>query len=266
MATTSDARPGGLRGRLLRPAAAGLGALFMPPVCLHCDGGRFRGTPLCFACLRKLERLPAPCCPRCGDPDCRDGHGYWSQAYDSARFLYRVTAPLSTVVHGFKYRHMRRHVQFLAAPLRRRDDLLAYARGFDALVPVPLHPSRRRERGYNQAEAIAEALGRFSGTPVRPRALIRRKATATQTRLGREQRLGNLEGAFACPDAGSARGLRLLLVDDVFTTGATVSACARALRQAGCGAVGVFALGRVGKDAPGDDFVREMEAVAAYLA
>lgn len=262
MATTFDAL---VRG-LIRPAAAGVGSLFMPRVCLHCDGGRFMATPLCLACLRKLERLPSRCCPRCGDPACRDGHAYWAQAFDSSRFLYRVTPQLSTVVHGFKYRHMRRHVEFLAAPLRRRDDLLRYAGGFDALVPVPLHPVRKRERGYNQAEAIAGVLGRYVGVRVLPGALSRPRATATQTRLGKAARQGNLEGAFACPDPETVAGRRLLLVDDVFTTGSTVSACARALRRAGCAEVGVFALGRVEKDAPGDAFVREMEAIAEYLA
>lgn len=266
MATTSDARAVGPVPRILRGAAAGLGALFMPPLCLHCEGRRFRATPLCLGCLRKLVRVPARCCPRCGDPACGDGHGYWAEPYDSARFLYRVTPPFSTIAHGFKYRHMRRHVEFLAAPLRRRGDLLRYARGFDALVPVPLHPARRRERGYNQAEAIAAALGRHSGVPVRAGALTRPRATTTQTRLGREERRGNLEGAFACPDPGAVQGSRLLLVDDVFTTGSTVSACARELRRAGCSEVGVFALGRVEKDMPGDEFVRELEAVAAYMA
>lgn len=259
-------RAGRRVARLLRPVATGLGRLFMPPVCLHCEGGRFLAAPLCLACLRALTRVPADACPRCGLPACRDEHAYRAQAFDTAHFLYRVTPQLSTLVHGFKYRHMRRHVEFLAAPLRRRPDLLEYARSFDALVPVPLHPARRRERGYNQAEAIARALGRRSGTLLLPDSLRRVRHTRTQTRLGKQARSGNLEGAFACPDPDTVRGKRLLLVDDVFTTGATVSACARVLRQAGCAAVGVFALGLVEKEQAGDDFVREMEAVAAYLA
>lgn len=271
MATTSErpsSRPGSARAlaRAAGRAATAVASLVLPPVCLHCDGRRFRGAPLCLACLRRLERLPPGGCPRCGIPLCRDDHAYWSQAYASARFLYRVTPELSTAIHGFKYRHMRRNARFLAARLRRRPDLAAHLRSFDALVPVPLHPSRERERGYNQAALIAAAFGDIAGVPVLAGALRRTRATVTQTRLGRAGRQGNLEGAFACPDPSAAAGKRLLLVDDVFTTGATVSACARALKAAGCAEVGVIALGWVETGAAGDDFVMEMEAVASYLA
>jgi ComF family protein len=267
MATTSS--PAGpariLAGAALR-LAAGAASLVLPPVCLHCEGRRFRGAPLCLACLRRLERLPSGGCPRCGIPLCRDGHAYWSQAYGSARFLYRVTPELSTAIHGFKYRHMRRNARFLAARLRRRPDLIAHLRSFDALVPVPLHAARERERGYNQAALIAGEFGRWTGAPVLENALRRIRPTGTQTKLGREERKGNLAGAFACPDPAAVAGRRLLLVDDVFTTGATVSACALALKAAGAAEVGVIALGWVATDEVEDDFVREMEAVASYLA
>lgn len=241
-------------------------SLVLPPVCIHCEGRRFRDAPLCLGCLRRLDRLATGGCPRCGVPGCRDPHAYWSQAYGSARFLYRVTAELSTAIHGFKYRHMRRNARFLAARLRRRPDLIDHIRTFDALAPVPLHPARERERGYNQAALIAGEFGEIAGTPVLAGALRRIRHTGTQTKLGREERQGNLAGAFVCPDPPMAAGKRLLLVDDVFTTGATVSACALALKAAGCAEVGVIAIGWVETELAGDDFVREMEAVASYLA
>lgn len=252
--------------RALARIAGAAASLVLPPVCLHCDGRRFGATPLCLGCLRRLERLPAGGCPRCGIPGCRDGHAYWSQAYGSARFLYRVTPELSAVVHGFKYRRMRRNARFLAVRLRRRPDLIAHLKTFDALVPVPLHAVRERERGYNQAALIAATFGEFTGVPLLAGALERTRKTGTQTKLGREERQGNLSGAFACPDPAVVAGKRLLLVDDVFTTGATVSACALALKAAGCAEVGVIALGWVETEAAGDDFVMEMEAVASYLA
>lgn len=237
----------------------------MPPVCLHCENRRWRAAPLCLTCLRRLDRLAAPICGRCGLPGCPDQHADWPHAFSSTRFLFRVTPELSTVVHGFKYRHMRRHVGFLGAYLRFRPDLVEHIRGFDALVPIPLHAVRLRERGYNQAGLIADVLGRAAGVPVWADALRRIRATGTQTALGREERQRNLGGAFACAKPEKLQGRRLLLIDDVFTTGATTAACAETLRRANCGEVGVFALGLVKTETAADDFVKEMEAVAGYL-
>lgn len=237
----------------------------MPPVCLHCESRRWRRAPLCLSCLRGLDRLAAPVCSRCGLPGCPDDHAAWPHPFASTRFLFRMTAELSTVVHGFKYRHMRRHVDFLGAYLRFRPDLLDHIRGFDALVPIPLHAVRRRERGFNQAEIIAGILGLASGVPVWADGLRRIRATGTQTALGRDGRQRNLGGAFACPKPEKLQGRRLLLIDDVFTTGATTAACAETLKQANCGEIGVFALALVKAETAGDDFVKEMEAMAGYL-
>jgi ComF family protein len=247
-------------------AAALAGNLVMPPACLHCGDRRWKGTPLCLGCLRKVERLGPGTCARCGSPDCRDGHDYWPHPYEGARFLYRMGPELSAVVHGFKYRHMARNARFLAAGLRRREDLLAWMRSHDVLVPVPLHAVRRRERGFNQSDLIARAFSELSGVRVEADLLRRVRSTGTQTKLGKEGRLQNLEAAFDCPDASRLAGRRILLVDDVFTTGSTASACASALRRAGSGGVGVMALGLVERREVADDFVREMEAVAAYMA
>lgn len=271
MARTSDPSPSipavktrRLGGALLRNLA-GAGGLFMPPVCLHCEGRRWRGTPLCLSCLRHLDRLTGPVCARCGLPDCAEDHGAWVHPFSSTRFLFKVTPELTTVVHGFKYRHMRRHIAFLGAYLRYRPDLQDHIRGFDALLPVPLHAVRRRERGYNQAEEIATSMGRMTGVPVLAKELRRIRETGTQTALGRDGRQRNLGGAFACPSPERLRGKRILLVDDVYTTGATAAACAEALRKAGCAEIGVVALGIVKADTAGDDFVKEMEALAGYL-
>jgi ComF family protein len=179
------------------------------------------------------------------------------------RFLFALSPALSTLIHGFKYHHRRRQAAYLCACARRRTDLTAWIAGFDALVPIPIHAVRRRERGYNQAEAIALGLAPFCGKPVWPKALLRKRATRSQTRLSKGERGRNLEGAFAAATE-RVKGKRLLLVDDVFTTGATTEACAAALLAAGAAEVAVFALAKVEPGSPEGDFVREMEAAVSY--
>lgn len=133
------------------------------------------------------------------------------------------------------------------------------------MVPVPIHAVRRRERGYNQAEDIAAEVSSQTAVPVLANALGRVRPTLSQTRLGQEERQRNLGGAFACLLPEVLAGKRLLLVDDVFTTGATASECARLVLGAGGASVGVLALARVDADPDGDDFGREMEAVSGFV-
>jgi ComF family protein len=114
-----------------------------------------------------------------------------------------------------------------------------------ALVPVPLSPSRARERGYNQSELLARGLAGLWGIPMWPECVQRAKATTTQTRLTPEDRRRNVRGAFrAVPDAVNFRGAHLVLVDDVITTGATLNACAAALHEAGARIVSYVTFGR----------------------
>lgn len=245
------AKPGkGFPRSACRSAGTFLSDLWMPPECVHCGEGRWRGLPVCGACHRSLT----PWQPE--EPEAYGTH--------ERRFLFALSPALSTLIHGLKYHHRKRHAAYLCACARRRADLAGWAAGFDALIPVPLHLSRRRERGYNQAEAIADGLAALWGKPVWPKALVRKRATRSQTLLSKGERGGNLVGAFAADPR--VRGKRLLLIDDVFTTGATTETCATALLAAGAAAAGVFALAKVEPDSPAADFVREMEAAAAYAA
>ena len=115
----------------------------------------------------------------------------------------------------------------------------------DCLVPVPLHPSREAERGFNQSALLANRVSRRWGVPVEARALRRRRVTLPQTDLDASSRRANVRGAFAVSRPGAVDGRHVLLVDDVFTTGATVSECARVLLDAGATAVGVLTVARV---------------------
>jgi ComF family protein len=133
-------------------------------------------------------------------------------------------------IHNFKYLRL----AALAEPLGNALAafwLRAPARA-DCIVPVPLHPARRRDRGYNQSELLARRVGRAAGIPVRPNALCRIRATAVQMELSAAERQVNVAGAFRCDDP-LLRGAVVLLVDDVCTTGATLDACASALKTAG---------------------------------
>lgn len=238
--------------------------MVMPPVCVHCRRDRWAGTPLCLTCLRKIAPLGPRSCRECGLDGCGGTHAASESPLASTRFLFPMGPELSTLIHGFKYRHMLRHIRFLCAFLRYRQDLSEYAGAFDALVPIPIHPVRKRERGYNQAEKIALEAAPYLGLPVLTGALRRIRSTESQTKLNRRDRGGNLKGAFACVDPDSVRGRRLLLIDDVFTTGATMERCAELLLAAGADRVGGLALARVAAAGDRDDFAMEMEAVSSY--
>lgn len=157
-----------------------------------------------------------------------------------AGWQYDHDGPLQNLIHRLKYAPYRHEVgtllgQVLGHELAQAGLPLA---GY-SLVPIPLHPRKRRNRGYNQAEAIAQGLANALQLPVMANALHRTRHTGSQTRLTRQQRLQNVDGAFA---AGPTVPPKALLVDDVATTGATLAAAAQALRQAGTQQIGVIAL------------------------
>ena len=230
----------------------GLG-LFYPNVCQFCGNGRAteREGYVCPECWTQVRFIRPPFCERCGLPfagdlttkfecsNCRELELHFS----SARSAVVAKTIVLEAIHRFKYSHALWFEHFLADLLVREAAPVLRGQNWDALVPVPLHPKKFREREYNQAELLARRLGAASQIPVATNILRRVVPTITQTFLTREQRAKNMTNAFAAV-AKSLSGKRLVVVDDVFTTGATTSACAKALRAAGAAEVAVWTVAR----------------------
>src|SRR5580692_7181751 len=226
--------------------------LALPPLCAACREP-VDGKGLCPACWSKLSFITRPYCERLGIPFVYDpGPGILSMeaiadppAYSRARAAVRFDEISRGLVHAFKYGD-----RLDLAPMMGRwtsnagRELLAEA---DALVPVPLHWRRQWARRFNQSAMLASAVAKESGVPIAFGALKRVKATAQQVGLSQKERAANIQGAFRVPQDGKAAvaGRRLVLVDDVLTSGATVEGCARALLRAGAANVDVLIFARV---------------------
>jgi len=214
------------RGRLRSRIAKPLLDLLFPPHCVAC--GRL-GSWFCDDCIGKIQMQLPPLCVVCGKPLTSGGTCKQCQRdplpLDGLRSVAGYQDPLRQAIHALKYEGVR----VLAAPL---GDLMAdyvarLSLPADVLVPVPLHPARERKRGYNQSRLLAHAIANRIGLPV-VEALARERNTPAQVHLSRHQRLANVQGAFRATGADLC-GQRVLLIDDVCTTGATLAACAHAL-------------------------------------
>jgi ComF family protein len=230
----------------------GLLHVLLPAPCLKCGEPLPAKAPLglCAACRARLAPLPLEACAvcaglldafepppgyRCGA--CRER----PPAYERLLALWLYRDPLDAVIQALKFGRLDYLGRHLAVALE--EGLGGRLGGFDAIVPVPLHWWRRISRGYNQAERIARPLAAYIGVPLLP-ALRRSRPTRAQTSLGRTARAANLRNAFRVPRPGRVQGLRLLLVDDVATTGATLDAAAAALIRAGADDVSAVVAGK----------------------
>ena len=220
-------------------------SLLYPPSCTICRKTVRAGEYLCDECEAKVVRIVPPFCEKCSEPfegsintafscaNCAHRTVYFAAAVA----VYRGRGIVRDIIHEFKYNrqiHLRHLLaRWLGAALD--DERLRECR-FDVLVPVPLHPARQRERGFNQAGTLAELLSGRTSIPCK--ALLQRiRYTTTQTSLDRAERMENLRNAFRLRKNADVRGLRVLLVDDVLTTGSTLSECSRVLKRAGAASI-----------------------------
>ena len=231
----------------------GLGFLY-PEICQLC--GEQRATAregyVCGCCWSHVRFIKPPFCERCGLPfegdlttpfecaNCREMELHFS----AARSAVVARGAALEVIHRYKYQRALWFEPFLAGLLLREAGPALRGQPWNLIVPVPLHPLKEREREFNQAGRLAVHLGAAANIRVNNKLLRRVVFTSTQTRLTRQERAANMRGAFAMRDGARLDRERVILVDDVFTTGATTSACAQALLAAGAGDVCVWTVAR----------------------
>lgn len=227
-----------------------LSDVIFPPSCVHCrglvetddEGERPAFRHLCRRCVAQLEFVRPPHCLTCGHPFygvvegdrmCVKCEGL-DPAFREGRTAVLFKGPARALVIELKYHRGLHVLDDMTEIFRRSPELLAHVRGA-TLVPVPLHPRKARDRGFNQARLLTKALARAAGGDTTVGLLLRREVdTQTQTAFDRKTRMANLKNAFALARGADLNpALHYILVDDVFTTGSTLNSCARALRRAG---------------------------------
>jgi len=216
---------------------------FFPRWCVGCGK---EGNFLCSSCYCSLPWIMPPLCPRCGRPQLSGilcpSCVSWQAEVDGIHSPFRFDGVMRQAIHQLKYRNLRA----LAIPLAKllSDYLITNPVPGEVLVSVPLHQKRLKERGYNQSSLLAQELGKLINLPVVDNCLIRQRHTPPQARTSTvDKRRSNVTGAFTCRDH-RLRGKQVLLIDDVSTSGATLDACAAALKAVGAVSVWGLALAR----------------------
>ena len=225
----------------------------LPPSCLVCSEPVASDGQFCVTCFTKVNFIAPPFCACCGVPfnfqpafgkdqlctACNTFH----PAYNVARAAIRYDETARRMILPFKYGDKAEVAPHLAQLMRRAgDELLQVA---DLLVPVPLHPTRLRQRRYNQAALLATSLAKLTGRAVNLDVLIRTRATVPLEGMDAAARRDELEGAISLKEKAHLQGRHILLIDDVMTTGATAHQCARALRSGGARQVDVLTVAHV---------------------
>jgi ComF family protein len=231
----------------------GLGDLVFPPRCMACgvllDGPG--GELFCSSCFSLIRFVTAPLCPCCGIPLTGAGADHLCgdcilsrPPYAIARAVARYEAVLLDAIHVFKYKGKITTGEVLGkimAEYAYPDFSIA---DYSLIVPVPLHPKRLRERGFNQAVILAREISKRFSIPLDFLTLRRHVFTEPQVSLGKDQRTANVRGAFVVKNEKKVEGQKIILVDDVYTTGSTVKECAGALMAHGAAEVAVLTLAR----------------------
>ena len=229
-------------------------AFLFPETCQICRTERAAAADgfVCSHCRSQVHFINPPFCERCGLPysgdittpfecaNCREMELHFS----SARSAVVAHSVVREAIHRYKYQRALWFEPFLSGLFLHKALPALRGQGWNFIVPVPLYPVKYREREFNQAERLSARLSIAARIPLNTKLLRRVRPTATQTRLTRQQRAANVLGAFALKSSAKLDGERIVLVDDVFTTGATTSACAQVLKAAGAGDVCVWTIAR----------------------
>ncbi len=214
-----------------------------PPVCPFCGNilsAKEKATKrgICFKCSEKLPYIKEPCCMKCGKPLREEEQEFCADcarhrlSFEQGRSLYLHTAMVQRAVYQFKFHNKRYYAKIFAKEAERFCGKWIERWGIDEIIPVPLHPSRKRERGFNQAELFAKELGKRVGIPVNTKAVCRIRKTKYQKQLDDIERRMNLKGAFSVHKKWNPKET-VLVVDDIYTTGNTIHRVAEALKKAG---------------------------------
>jgi competence protein ComFC len=224
-----------------RAVFSGLLDFIYPPICPLCNGSIDHDGPLCSECLTSLFR-DVQFISHNSKSDFKYLKG--KIGFDNVLFCWAFTPEIETLIHMVKYQRGRKLGKTLGRIMGEqiREHVPDFSRR--VFVPVPLHPVRRRERGYNQSEVLCRGVAEIVPITINARVLIRKKHTQTQTLLSAGARQENVRDAFLIRDGKSIENRRVVLVDDVVTTGATMQQCAKMLTQAGAASVTGLALAR----------------------
>jgi ComF family protein len=232
----------------------GLADLVFPPSCANCGAplAEGQGTHFCSDCAEKIGYISSPLCTRCGTPFsggagddhlCGDCIGR-EPPFSVARAVGRYEATLLEAIHQFKYRGRIALGEILADMMARYRYPAFSPAGFSLVVPVPLHTKRLRQRMFNQSVILARGVAKRHALPLDVTALRRSAFTEPQISLGRDERAANVRGAFTVDAPARIEGKRVVLIDDVYTTGSTVRECCRVLARAGAAEIAVLTLAR----------------------
>ena len=224
-----------------------IAAYFFPSRCPLCDRVIAYGRELCQDCEKKICYIKEPLCKKCGKQIENERQEFCSDCsrkkhhYIQGKAVFSYQKEMKVSMYRFKYSNRREYAKFYASKaIERYADWIKF-REIEAIVPVPLHAEKQRSRGYNQAEIFAKCLAEQTGLPVMKRLIKRVRNTIPQKELNEQQRKDNLKGAFQV-EANIVKCSKILLVDDIYTTGVTVDAAAEVLKNAGVAEVYVLCI------------------------
>jgi ComF family protein len=227
---------------------------FFPPYCLICGSENLyhRDYLVCVNCIQSIPLITHPFCSRCGKPfatesnqdhlcsECLTGDSYLSMV----RALCKYEGSVTAMIHQFKYKQKFACVPLFTLMLELNHSIGLTFSSYDSLIPIPLHRTRLKERGFNQSVLWGKMLGKKYQVPLELRTLKRVVPTLPQVSLQGRARKNNVRNAFALNNAAVVRNKAILLLDDVYTTGATMNECARVLKQSGASRVDGFVIAR----------------------